>query len=125
VPSQRRLIAAVAAALLPFQASHAQLTINPARYFAYAAMPHQRMHAQEYILLTREPCKATGVPKDAKVAVYLALGTSPGCWMKFDGPLIAVCRTAADGRGPIGNDCYDIPKDRFIDTATLPKAARF
>jgi hypothetical protein len=127
VPNQCRIAALVAAALLPLQASQAQLIVDPAKYFAYTAIPRpSRMHAQEYVLLTRMPCKATGVSKDAKVAIYFALYESPGCWMKTDGGrLISICRTDNDGKGPIGNDCYDVPKDRFVDTSTLPRVPRF
>lgn len=118
---------AIAAALALVAIEAGAFTIDAQTYFAYVEIPRpSRRHLQEYVLLSHKKCTAKGAPAGAKQATYLVAGReSPGCWMKFDKPLIAICRVSAGEKPAVGNDCYDIPQNRFIDTSTLPRQADF
>lgn len=109
------------------------ITIDATVYFAYTEIPkNNRIQMQEFVMLSKKKCNAINAPQGAKQATYLVVGNTggykrerPGCWIKFEKPLIAVCRVGEGESPKVGNDCHDIPQEEFIDTSSLPKTPKF
>lgn len=97
------------------------LTIDSDTYFAHASSNDRT------IVLSHRPCENPEFSKYGwkKAHYYFANGNGiPSCWKPFEGTRMDVCWMAPNFSQGLYN-CMPANKNRFMNTSSLPSAAKF